>query len=275
MALPRLVAFDFETTGLDPSNDSVVEIGAVEFDIESGERGDSFSLLVSPGRPIPLEAYRKHKISDAMVADAPPAADGINRLIEWIGNDAIVFAHNAAFDLRFIVAHCKRESIQLPGWSAVDTLSWARLRLKGKSSYKLDRLVPTSQRRSDAHRALSDALAATELARQIARGYKSPASAIRRRSKPIRQVIESDRQPGPVSASGVAMMTSRQASYLVSLGANEKKIRGLTRAQASTYIDQLKRHQKSATGGGSGCMVSMALIGLGVLAIAVAIEILL
>ena len=46
-----IVALDLETTGLDPTQDAVIEIGAVRF---RGPRVEAeWSTLVNPGRPLP------------------------------------------------------------------------------------------------------------------------------------------------------------------------------------------------------------------------------
>ncbi len=101
--LSRLVAvaFDLETTGLDPKRDEIVQIGAVR--ILGGRllRGEIFDQLVDPGRPIPAGSTRFHGITDPMVEDAPPPAIALARFKTFVG-EAILVAHNAAFDLAFL-----------------------------------------------------------------------------------------------------------------------------------------------------------------------------
>ena len=48
--LSRFTAFDFETTGLDPYNDRIIEIAAIRF--EDGEITDRYVELINPERPI-------------------------------------------------------------------------------------------------------------------------------------------------------------------------------------------------------------------------------
>jgi DNA polymerase III epsilon subunit family exonuclease len=98
----RYVVFDLESTGLDVSGgDRVIAIGAVG--LRDGEAEGSFSTLVHPGRAIPAASTRYHGISDAMVAEAPPAAEALARFQDFIG-DAVLVAHNAAFDRALIFA---------------------------------------------------------------------------------------------------------------------------------------------------------------------------
>ena len=61
--LQTFIAFDFETTGLDPSIDKITEFAAVKF--KDGKAVDSFQTLVNPEQPIPINVVRKTGISPA------------------------------------------------------------------------------------------------------------------------------------------------------------------------------------------------------------------
>ena len=50
--LSHFIAFDFETTGLDPVSDRIIEIAAIRF--VDGEITDRFVTLVNPDKPPPL-----------------------------------------------------------------------------------------------------------------------------------------------------------------------------------------------------------------------------
>ncbi len=67
--MPSIVAFDLETTGLDPKSDAIIEIAMVRFD-ENGTV-EEFSSLVNPGVSISEEVENITGISNADVADAP------------------------------------------------------------------------------------------------------------------------------------------------------------------------------------------------------------
>lgn len=68
-----LVWVDVESTGTDPAQDRIVQLGIVKWHL-SGDR-KSWTTLVNPGVPIPKEATDTHGITDEMVKDAPRFAD--------------------------------------------------------------------------------------------------------------------------------------------------------------------------------------------------------
>jgi DNA polymerase-3 subunit epsilon len=158
------VAFDLETTGLDPRLDKIVEIGAVKFD-RSGIIA-RFSTLINPGIPMPPEAGKVNNITDEMLAKKPSLDDVLPDFIHFI-RGAILAAHNAAFDCGFINEKLREwQTSPFPSLPnrVVDTLAVSREKFPGLGSYSLQKLaaelgIPSR----DAHRAEDDARLCMEI----------------------------------------------------------------------------------------------------------------
>ncbi len=154
------VAADVETTGLSPANgDRICEIGLVRF--LRGSPIDSFVSLVNPQRPISPGASAVNGITDAMVAGAPTFSDLYPRIVDFLGDDPLVF-HNAPFDLSFLRAESRFAGFAWPGNRVVDTLTLARNsgRFRTNSLSAVCREVGIT---SSFHRAEADAWAAGRL----------------------------------------------------------------------------------------------------------------
>jgi len=163
----KLAVIDFETTGLSPENDRVIEIGLACF--EAGRITLLKNWLINPGIPIPEESRAVHNITDEELAHAPSFATVALEVAEVL-RDHIPVAYNAAFDRRFLHAELGRLAGVMfeplpPAYSAdvvwIDPLVWARELFPDEKSRRLTdisaRLGITLE---NAHRAASDAQAA-------------------------------------------------------------------------------------------------------------------
>lgn len=163
----KLAIIDFETTGLNPEVDRVIEIGLACF--EAGRLTFLNNWLVNPGIPIPEESRAIHNISDEEIANAPPFATVALELAEVL-RDHLPVAYNATFDRRFLHAEIGRlASVVLeplpPAFMAdvnwIDPLVWARELFPDEKSRKLtDVSARLGIALENAHRAASDAQAA-------------------------------------------------------------------------------------------------------------------
>ncbi|QBG48719.1 3'-5' exonuclease [Verrucomicrobia bacterium S94] len=130
----KFVAFDLETTGTKPTEDMIVEVGAVMFDGNRAVKG--YGALVDPGIPIPAEASAVNGITDDMLKGKPKIVDVLKEFAEFCGDLPLV-AHNAPFDYKFLLEDVKLHKSVAPGGVVLDTLPLARKVFPGLPNYKL------------------------------------------------------------------------------------------------------------------------------------------
>ncbi|HEY7207866.1 MAG TPA: exonuclease domain-containing protein [Gaiellaceae bacterium] len=156
------VVVDLETTGLRPGESQICEIGAVR--VRELELGETFELLVNPGRPLGPGVAALTGLSDAQLRRATPVAAALRRFLAFAG-DSVLVAHNARFDLAFLDRETERLTGRRIAAPVVDTVSLARRLLAGRvpraSLAQLSYFVGSSVR--PCHRALPDAQATAEV----------------------------------------------------------------------------------------------------------------
>ena len=158
------VVFDTETTGLQPNKDEIVQIGAVRVVNGKIVPGEVIDQLVNPGMKIPPASTKVHKVTDAMVADAPGIAEA-GRLFHGFARGAVIVAHNAPFDMAFLRRHAAASGL---AWDhpILDTVLLSAVLFGASETHTLDALcerlavtIPPELR----HTALGDAQATAEV----------------------------------------------------------------------------------------------------------------
>ena len=124
--LSTYVAFDFETTGLNPKQDRIIEFAAIRF--VNGKPKKRYSTLINPGVHISPFITGITGISNQMVSTAPNEEDIIDDLFSIIGKYPLV-AHNIRFDWNYLLELCKRYNKDIPENPLYDTLQLARAML--------------------------------------------------------------------------------------------------------------------------------------------------
>ena len=151
---------DIETTGGKANTHKITEIGAVK--LVNGEVVDQWQTLLNPQRRIPQMITKLTGITNEMVADAPLFCDVADEFSAFTEN-CIFVAHNVNFDYGFIREEYARlnQTYRRPKLCTVQQM---RKYYKGLSSYSLANLTAHFDIRMQRHhRALSDAIAASEL----------------------------------------------------------------------------------------------------------------
>lgn len=161
------VAFDIETTGLNPKYDKIIEIGAVR--VRDGEPVDTFSTFVNPAKSLPARIVELTGIHDTDVAGAPYIDEILDAFLAFVGDD-VLLGHNILFDYSFVkkAAVNQKRIFEKQG---IDTLRIAKRFLSELESRQLGFLCDYYQINLDAHRALNDAVAAHRLYTILVREY--------------------------------------------------------------------------------------------------------
>lgn len=158
-AAESLVFIDFETTGLDPTRDSIIEIGALKIDSEGYEH--TYQTFIKPKQAVSEKITGITGITNEMVENGLPVTQGIDELIAFIGPAKIV-VHNAEFDMIWLVSALVQLERQVPETSVICTLKWARE--NGEARAGLGALAKKYNiAHANAHRALADAATTKEL----------------------------------------------------------------------------------------------------------------
>lgn len=163
------IAFDVETTGLNPKTDRIVELGAVRF--RDGKPVETFSTLVNCEMPMSAASIAITQITNEMVKSAPSEDEVYGALMDFLSDAAdgrtVMVAHNARFDMDFLRTTLTRLGVDAEIRYA-DTLKLARQYVPGLANYK----QPTIAEHfgidiHSAHRAADDARVCGEMLGRI------------------------------------------------------------------------------------------------------------
>lgn len=155
--MPEYAALDLETTGLDPSRDRVIEVGAVAFTTDTVL--STLEELVDPGRAVPDTVLRLTGIKADELRGASEPRAALGRLSDFLRGRQPV-GHGARLDVDFLA----NAGVWPEGLEILDTLDLARILLPGVTSHSLPLLsteLGFTQPRP--HRALDDADATRQL----------------------------------------------------------------------------------------------------------------
>ena len=147
----NFTVIDFETTGLNPEEDEIIEVAAVRF--REGESPESFSRFADPGRAIPRDISRLTGISNKDVAGQPTPKEALKEMEEFIGDEEIVVAHNVEFEAAFL----KAKGMSSLGRRLYDTLALSRIVWPERSRHDLRALCEFIGLDANFHRATDDA----------------------------------------------------------------------------------------------------------------------
>ncbi|MBD5458672.1 MAG: 3'-5' exonuclease [Lachnospiraceae bacterium] len=158
------VSLDLETTGLNPKQDKIIEIGMVK--VCAGEITAQMETFVNPGRALEQRITELTGIIDEQLEDAPDIAEVLPEMFDFIG-DNVLLGHSVLFDYSFVKKAAVNQRLVFEK-KGIDTLSLARTFLPELKSRGLAFLCEHFGIEHSAHRALPDAKATSALYHRLA-----------------------------------------------------------------------------------------------------------
>ena len=154
----RYVVFDTETTGLNPSDgDEIISIGATVIVDGEIEHEEIFDELVDPQRELTPASIRVHGITPDQLVGKPSIAEVIPHFSRF-AEGAVLVAHNAAFDMRFLQLKEKVLGVRFDQ-PVLDTMLLSSVLHPSQNSHSLDSLTTRyGITVSGRHTALGDAM---------------------------------------------------------------------------------------------------------------------
>ena len=227
--LKSYIAFDVETTGLNPLEDEILEIGALK--VREGRVAERFMEFIRPTLSVPPAITALTGITDEMVAGARSIRQVVADFLDFCGDD-ILIGHNVSFDYSFMKCSAAADGLPFEKMG-IDTLKIAQKVHRDLESKSLGSLCDYYHiENRSAHRAYHDALATAKLYQTLAHYFETDDPKL---FKPV-QLTYKIRKPQPA--------TQKQLALLENL-VRKKRIkpdwdtRTLTKSEASRIIDKL------------------------------------
>ncbi len=223
----EFVAFDLETTGLSAQNDVITEIGAVIY--RNGELLDRFQSFVNPHRPLTQKIIDLTGITDDMLRDAPGIETVLPQFLEFCG-DRPLAAHNADFDVGFILAACRKLGLEYEP-TYVDTLIMAQNLLPNLKNHKLNIVADAlSLPEFNHHRAVDDGVT---VAHMLCRFFQMLEERDVHDLEAINPLMAKLRSGGKIA--------DRQARHMILFAKNQTGLRNLYRLISYAHLKYFKR----------------------------------
>lgn len=227
--LKTFVCFDIETTGLNPKDNKIIEIGALK--VKDGKIVEVFSELIDPRMSLPEHIVELTGITDEMLVGAQEEDVVVPRFLDFLGTN-LLLGHNVLFDYSFMKVAAKNLGYSFEKMG-IDTLHLCKKlhpELKSRSLGSMCKYYNITN--NNAHRAYDDAKATTLLYVQLMNQFYEDNPEV------FRPTILQYKQKKTQS------ITEKQKKYLIHLLKYHKiesgvTIDSLTQREASQWIDKI------------------------------------
>ena len=231
------MAIDIETTGLNPNEDKIIEIGAII--MKEGDEIARFSKLIQPCMKLPERIVKLTGITDEMLLGQEKESEVILKFLDFCTENMqpfkekdLILGHNIAFDHSFLKAAAVRANRSFER-RALDTLRISRRCHMELPSKNLESMCAHYQiQRERSHRAIEDAIAAAQLYEKLKENFleKDPEAFI----PELMHFVPKKQEP----------MTKKQKKYLLDLISYHQltvpeNLDEFTKSKASKTIDRI------------------------------------
>ncbi|PNZ57774.1 hypothetical protein CD110_11185 [Staphylococcus casei] len=135
---PNFVVLDFETTGLKYQENEIIQYGVVEY--QEGKVINEHSKYFKPNKPVGKTVMRKTGITNEFLEDKPKLSEAYMEELKNLLEGKTIVAHNAPFDLKFLLKNLYDFNIEHKKFRVFDTLTYARRLIDETPNHKLETL---------------------------------------------------------------------------------------------------------------------------------------
>ncbi len=165
----EIVFFDIETTGLNPSKDEIIEIGAIK--VKNGIKLAEFQTLIKPSLKITNEITELTCITNEMLEkEGRSIQEALGMFIDFIDGCRLVGHNVIEFDLKFLERELKKNMKVCIYNPVEDTLKMARVMIKKINDHKLGTVAKSLglyPETGKLHRSLYDCYICSEVYRRL------------------------------------------------------------------------------------------------------------
>lgn len=227
--LKSYIAFDVETTGLNPQKNEIIEIGALK--VRDGKVAERFMEFIKPTASISPAITSLTGITNEMVANARPRCSVVADFLDFCEEDVLI-GHNVSFDYSFMKCSAAADGLPFEKMG-IDTFKIAQKVHQNLQSKSLGSLCDYYHiENKSAHRAYHDALATAKLYQTLAHYFEEKEPKL---FKPV-QLTYKIKKPQPATPKQIAFLENLIRKKRASIEWDPCTI---SRSEASKLIDTL------------------------------------
>lgn len=174
LADEQVVVLDVESTGVDVTEDEVVQIAGIKVN-SLGKVVDKFEIFIKPTKELGSSVYVHGFTKEFLEEHGTDGIEAFNELLKFIG-DSVIVGHNVGYDVAIIDSNMKRLGMNgLGNIIYYDTLEMSRKFYPGLKNHKLEYLsIYFKVENASTHNAMDDILATKDILMSIIRKNITP-----------------------------------------------------------------------------------------------------